>query len=77
MVNGQTYTATFPTEEEAAEWLAVARGRVVGARAARRLTVEEYTRRWLGEFIDTAADIDRQRCEEWSIYPGHSHFRTV
>ena len=61
MIDGQTYTATFATEDEAREWLVVARGRAVGARAARRLTVEEYTRRWLGEFIDTAADVDRYR----------------
>jgi hypothetical protein len=43
------------------EWLAATRGRVVEARAARRLTVEEYARRWLGEFVDTAADIDHYR----------------
>lgn len=62
MVEGQTYTATFATEREAAEWEVVTRGRVVGARAARSLTLGEYARRWLGEFIDTAADnIDRYR----------------
>lgn len=61
MVERQTYTETFETEDEAREWLVVTRGRVVRARAARRLTVEAYTRRWLGEFIDTAADIDRYR----------------
>ena len=61
MIDGQTYTATLATEDEAREWLVVTRGRVVGARAARRLTVEAYTRRWLGEFVDTAADIDRYR----------------
>ena len=37
------------------------RGRALGVRAARTLTVEAYARRWLGEFIDTAADIDRYR----------------
>ena len=61
MIDGQTYTATFATEDEAREWSVVARGRAVGARAARRLTVEEYTRRWLGEFIDTADGVDRYR----------------
>jgi hypothetical protein len=61
LVDGQMYTATFATEEEAREWLVVTRGRVVGARVVRRLTVEEYARRWLGEFIDTAANVDRYR----------------
>ncbi len=61
MVDGQSYTATFATEAEADEWVVVTRGRVVGDRATRRLTVEEYGRRWLGEFIDTAADIDHYR----------------
>lgn len=63
VADGQTYTATFPTEEDAREWLVVIRSRVVGARAARRLTVEEYARRWLGEVIDAAAHIDRFRCD--------------
>ena len=63
MLDGQTYTATFATEAEAAEWLVVTRGRVLGKRAARMLTVEEYAHRWLGEFIDTAADVDRYRCD--------------
>ncbi len=61
MIDGQSYTATFATEAEADEWLIVTRGRAVGVRAARRLTVEEYAARWLGEFIDTAADVDRYR----------------
>ena len=34
MVDGQTYTATFPTEAEADEWLVVARGRAIEARRA-------------------------------------------
>jgi len=59
MLDGQTYSATLVTETEAHEWLAVTRGRAVGARAARRLTVEECARRWLGEFIDAAVDVDR------------------
>lgn len=61
MVDGQTYTATFPTKKEAREWLVVTRGRVAGAQAARRVTVEQYARQWLGEFIDTAPDVDRYR----------------
>jgi hypothetical protein len=61
MLDGQTYTATFPTEREANEWLVVTRGRAVGERAAARLTVEEYARRWLGEFIDAADHVDRYR----------------
>ncbi len=63
MVDGQTYSATLVTETEAHEWLAVTRGRAVGARAARKLTVEEYARRWLGEFIDAAVDVDRYRSD--------------
>ena len=61
MVDGQTYSSTFATEAEAAEWLVVTRGRVVAARAAQSLTVEDYACRWLGEFIDAAAGIDRYR----------------
>ncbi len=61
MIEGKTYTATFATEAEAAEWLAVTRGRAVGAKAARRLTLEEYAGRWLSEFIDTAANIEHYR----------------
>ncbi|MFO7778015.1 MAG: hypothetical protein R6V28_06675 [Nitriliruptoraceae bacterium] len=61
MVDGKTYSATFTTEPEAAEWLAVTRGRAVGAKATRRLTLEQYADRWLSEFIDTAANIDHNR----------------
>jgi hypothetical protein len=61
MVDGQKYSATFTTESEAAEWLAVTRGRAVGARAARRLALEQYADRWLSEFIGTAANIDHFR----------------
>lgn len=45
MVDGKTYLATFATETEAAEWVVATRGRVVEARAARRLMLEEYARR--------------------------------
>jgi hypothetical protein len=61
MVDGKTYSATFTTEPEAAEWLAVTRSRLVGARRARRVAVEQHARRWLGEFVDAAADIDHYR----------------
>ena len=54
MVDGQTYTATFPAQAEADEWLVVTRGRAVEARAARGLTVESYARQWLGSFVDDA-----------------------
>jgi hypothetical protein len=39
----------------------VTRGGALGTREARTLTVGEYARRWLGEFVDAAADIDRYR----------------
>jgi hypothetical protein len=45
MLDGQTCTATFATEAEAAEWLVVTRGRMLGKRVARMLTVEEYAHR--------------------------------
>ncbi len=61
MIEGKTYTATFATEAEAGEWVVVTRGRVVGGRAVRSLTVEEYADRWLSEFIDTAANIEHYR----------------
>ena len=69
MADGQTYTATFPTEEGAREWVVLTRGRVVGERSVRRITLDEYARRWLGEFIDTAVDIDRYRRDvaEWIV----------
>jgi hypothetical protein len=54
MVDGQTYTATLPTQGEADEWLVVARGRAIEAWAARGLTVEHYAQRWLGSFVDDA-----------------------
>lgn len=60
-VDGQKCSATFATEPEAADWMAVMRGRAVGARAARRLMLEQYADRWLSEFIDTAANIDHCR----------------
>lgn len=63
MIEGKTYTATFATEAEAGEWVVVTRGRVVGGRAVRSLTVEEYADRWLSEFIDTADGVDRYRHE--------------
>ena len=61
MVDGQTYTATFPTQGEADEWLVVTRGRAIEARAARGLTVEHYTHQWLASFIDDADGIERFR----------------
>lgn len=61
MVDGQSYAATFSTEREADEWLVVTRGRVVGERALHKLAVEQHARRWLGEFVDTAAGVDRYR----------------
>ena len=61
MVDGQTYTATFPTEGEADEWLVVMRGRAIEARAGRRLTVESYAHKWLGSFVDDAVGVDQFR----------------
>lgn len=61
MVDRRTYSSPFATETEAREWLVVTRGRVVAARAAQNLTVEDYACRWLGAVIDTATGIDRYR----------------
>ena len=61
MVDGQTYTATFPAQAEADEWLVVTRGRAIEARAARGLTVESYSRQWLGSFVDGADRIEEFR----------------
>ena len=58
MVDGQTYTATFPTQGEADEWLVVTRGRAIEARTARGLTVEHCVHRWLDSFIDDADGIE-------------------
>lgn len=58
MVDGQTYTATFPTQGEADEWLVVTRGRAIEARAARGLTLEHFAHQWLDSFIDDADGIE-------------------
>ncbi|GEM_PF-377873 len=68
MVDGQTYTATFATEAEACEWVVVTRGRVVGARVARTLTLEEYAHRWPGEFIDTAHSVTSEPIDIYSVW---------
>jgi len=61
MVDGQRLTATFSTEREASDWQIVTRAAAVERRASETLTVERYARRWLGEFIDAARDLDRYR----------------
>ena len=61
MVDGQTCTATFPAQAEADEWLVVTRGRAIEARAARGLTVESYSRQWLGSFVDGADRVEEFR----------------
>jgi hypothetical protein len=61
MVDGQRFTATFSTEREASDWQIVTRAAAVERRASEALTVEQYARRWLGEFIDAARDLDRYR----------------
>ncbi len=59
MVDGRTYLSRFATEAEAAEWVVATRGRLFEMRVKRRVTVGQYARRWLGEFIDAAANVDR------------------
>lgn len=61
MIDGKTYTATFPTKGEVDEWLVVMRGRAIEARRASRLTVEQYADQWLGSFIDDAVGIEGSR----------------
>ena len=50
MLDGQTCSATFTTGSEATDWMAVTRGRAVGAKAARRQTLAQYADRWLSVF---------------------------
>jgi hypothetical protein len=64
MVGGQTRTATFPTEANAADWVVATRGRLIQTRVNRRVTVEQYADRWPGEFTDTAANVDHYR---WDV----------
>ena len=61
MVDGVTYTATFGTEVDAREWSVVTRARALGVRAGRTVTIEDYARRWPGEFIDAAPGLDDYR----------------
>ena len=57
MVARQRYTATFPTRDEAEEWLLFTRAKGATGELVPRMTVDQYVQRWL----ETAADPDRHR----------------
>lgn len=69
MVDGQRVTAAFSTEREASDWQIVTRAAAVERRASETLTVERCARRWLGEFIDAARDLDRYRRDVEHVIP--------
>lgn len=72
MIDGQRYTATFPTVREATDWVVVTRAAAIERRGSATLTVEAYARRWLAEFISDAADLDRYaRGVEHHVIPCH------
>jgi hypothetical protein len=47
MVNGVRYSATVPTREDAQDWIKVVRARAVTGGLPRRITVEQYSSRWM------------------------------
>jgi hypothetical protein len=56
MINGQRYTATLPTEDEARLWEIETRAAVAIRRRAARVTFGAYAARWLAGFLDDAPD---------------------
>ncbi|MDX1659062.1 MAG: hypothetical protein R3343_09610 [Nitriliruptorales bacterium] len=62
MVARQRYTATFPTRDEAEEWLLLKRAKAVTGELLPRMSVEQFVHRWLDSPADImSADRDRQR----------------
>ncbi len=47
MVNGVRYTATLPTLEDAQDWITVVRAKAVTGGLPRRITVQQYSLRWM------------------------------
>lgn len=56
MIDGQPYTATLPTEDDARIWEIEARVAVALRRSAERVTFAAYAARWLEGFLDDAPD---------------------
>lgn len=56
MIDGQRYTATLPTEDDARIWEIATRAAVAVRRRAERVTFAEYAANWLATFLDDAPD---------------------
>ncbi|MFU8840951.1 MAG: hypothetical protein ACNA8R_09540, partial [Nitriliruptoraceae bacterium] len=50
MVNGVRYAATVPTRGDAEDWVKVIRARAVTGGLPRRITVEQYSMRWMATY---------------------------
>ncbi len=61
MIDGQRYSATWPTEADARLWEVEARAATAGRRGAASVTFGGHATRWLAGFIDDA--LDRARFE--------------
>jgi hypothetical protein len=59
MIDGQRYTATWPTEADAHLWEVETRAAVAARRRALSVTFDAYAEFWLAEFIDDAPDRSR------------------
>jgi len=56
MIDGQRYTATLPTEDDARIWEIETRAAVAVRRRAERVTFAMYAANWLAAFLDDAPD---------------------
>jgi hypothetical protein len=56
MIDGQRYTATLPTEDDARIWEIETRAAAALRRRAGRVTFGAYAANWLAGFIDDAPD---------------------
>lgn len=59
MINGQRYTATLPTEDDARLWEIETRAAVVLRRGVGSVRFAVYAERWLAGFVDDAPDRER------------------
>jgi hypothetical protein len=63
MIDGQRYTATWPTEADAHLWEVETRAAVAERRGAGSVTFAAYAKGWLAGFIDDAPDRTRFETE--------------
>ena len=56
MINGQRYSATLPSEDDARSWEIQTRATVAMRRRAASVTFAAYAARWLAQFLDDEPD---------------------